>query len=460
MAMRRPSSAPREDAPGTPGETRARPGSPSVVPDGAAAYDRRREHGRGRAARAEALERRYRELQLVYRMADAVSRAGALDEICEVALDGLHEALACDRAAVLLSDDAGVMRFKAWRRLTDGYRAAVEGHSPWPPDDGDPQPIIVPDVTLDAELAPLLPAILSEGIRALAFVPLVCDGRLLGKLMVYFDTPSPLGADELRLARTLASHIAVAIARRRDEEVTRRLFHQAQAASRAKSDFLATMSHELRTPLNAIAGYVEILGMELHGPVTPQQREDLRRIRVNQRHLLGLIDDILTVAKLEGGHVELRVEHVALADALADAYALVEPQIAARGLLYVEYAPRGEDVRCRADRDKLMRIVLNLLANAVKYTDPGGRVTLAWDAVPGMARVRVHDTGRGIPADKHEAVFEPFVQLTDTLATRADGTGLGLAISRGLARAMGGDLTVESEVGVGSTFTLTLPRVE
>jgi PAS domain S-box-containing protein len=232
---------------------------------------------------------------------------------------------------------------------------------------------------------------------------------------------------------------------------------EAEAASRAKSEFLAVMSHELRTPLNAIGGYAELLEMGIRGPVTPLQAEDLRRIQTSQRHLLGLINEVLNYARLETRTVHYELEDVRVADALAAAEGLVAPQARAKGLT-LSVAGCEPQVTARADADKLRQILVNLLSNAVKFTDRGGRVELACGSAEGVVAVTVRDTGIGIPADQLERIFEPFVQVRADLTRTAEGTGLGLAISRDLARGMGGDLTAESTPGAGSAFTLTLPR--
>jgi signal transduction histidine kinase len=236
---------------------------------------------------------------------------------------------------------------------------------------------------------------------------------------------------------------------------------EAEAANRSKSEFLATMSHELRTPLNAIQGHAQLLEMGLHGPVTPAQSEALARIGRAQQHLLGLINDVLDYAKLEAGRVEYVVREVSLRAALHDAGEMLAPQMAAAGLTF---ASRPPDDACLvwADREKLAQVLLNLLSNAAKFTDAGGTVTLETStsaATPALIRVHVRDTGIGIPPDHRERVFEPFVQVSRGRTRTRDGTGLGLAISRDLARGMNGDLTVESALGAGSTFTLTLRRV-
>jgi signal transduction histidine kinase len=221
------------------------------------------------------------------------------------------------------------------------------------------------------------------------------------------------------------------------------------------------MSHELRTPLNAIGGYAELMEMGIRGPVTPQQRDDLRRLQGSQRHLLGLINEVLNYAKLETGTVHYDLKPVRVRDALAGAEVLVAPQAAAKGLtLSVRRVSEEEPtfLVVRADTEKLRQILVNLLSNAVKFTDRGGQVTLGYLASDDMVRMTVHDTGIGIAADQLVHIFDPFVQVRSDLTRTAEGTGLGLAISRDLARGMGGDLTVESEPGAGSTFTLVLPR--
>ena len=233
----------------------------------------------------------------------------------------------------------------------------------------------------------------------------------------------------------------------------------AEEANRAKTQFLATMSHELRTPLNAISGYAELLSLGLRGPTTPEQQEDLGRIMRSQRHLLSVINDILNFARLEAGHVEYHVTNVPATELIGDLESLIRPQLVAKHLEFS--CPRvSNDVVARADAEKVRQVLLNLLANAVKFTASGGHVRVMCDYDESRVYLRVTDTGIGIPVDRRGAIFEPFVQLHRTLAQPAEGTGLGLAISRDLARGMGGELTVESQPGHGSTFTLVLDRVQ
>lgn len=231
----------------------------------------------------------------------------------------------------------------------------------------------------------------------------------------------------------------------------------ADEANRAKSAFLATMSHELRTPLNAIAGYVDLLEMGIRGPVTATQREDLARIKRSQQHLLGLINDVLNFVRLDTGQLSYAIEDVHVAQLVGRVEELILPQLSARGLRYSR-AVIDPAVTMRADSEKALQILVNLLTNATKFTESGGTIsvkcTLAEDAVS----FAVSDTGSGIPADRLDSVFEPFVQIGRGLTQQSEGVGLGLAISRDLARKMGGDVTAVSTLGAGSTFTLRLPR--
>ena len=266
-------------------------------------------------------------------------------------------------------------------------------------------------------------------------------------------------------SRQVAVLFADITARRRAEGERERLLavaetarRDAEAANRAKSEFLAVMSHELRTPLNAIDGYAELMELGIYGSLTEGQRAALARIRVSQRHLLGLINGVLNYSRIEAGAVRYAVEAVPIDETLAACEALTAPQARARGLT-LHVARCDPALALRGDREKVQQIVLNLISNAVKFTDPGGRVDVGCTMHDGGATITVADTGRGIASHRVEQVFEPFVQVDSSHTRTQDGVGLGLAISRDLARGMGGDITVESSLGMGSIFRLTLPAV-
>jgi signal transduction histidine kinase len=228
----------------------------------------------------------------------------------------------------------------------------------------------------------------------------------------------------------------------------------AEEANRAKMEFLAVMSHELRTPLNAIGGYTQLLELGIHGPITPAQRDALARIRNSEMHLLGLIEDVLNFAKIEAGRVTFDMKEVEAGALVEGVHALVEPQMREKGLRY-EHGP-APAARLTTDVEKARQILLNLLSNAVKFTPSGGRIRIGYEVRPDWVDICVSDTGIGIARDKIDAVFEPFVQVR-SYSSGQGGTGLGLAISRDLAHALGGELSVRSTPGKGSTFTLSLP---
>jgi signal transduction histidine kinase len=264
---------------------------------------------------------------------------------------------------------------------------------------------------------------------------------------------------QLVLEREEAARAQAESATRRAQEAAveaARARADAEAASRAKSEFLAVMSHELRTPLNAIGGYVELLDMEVRGPVTEAQRNDLARIKRSQTHLLGLINEVLNYTRIEAGAMQYDIAPHSAEALMSTIEPMVSPLLRAKGISFQRANGRPED-RVLADSERVGQIFINLLSNAVKFTPPGGAVTLRCEPDGDSLAFRVTDTGIGIPADRIESIFDPFVQINSRLTRTEEGVGLGLAISRDLARGMGGDLTVESREGIGSTFILTLP---
>ena len=704
-----------------------------------------------RVAAEQELRRRYEQLQAIYRMTAALASATHLEDIFREGLACACDALGAPRASILLVDPDGVMRFRAWTGLSASYRAAVEGHSPWPLDDPAPQPIVVADVVLDPSVHGLLDVLLAEGIHALAFVPLVAARRLLGKFTVCFAEPRSLREEELRLATTIADHLAFAITRRRAQEalarrerefealaehapdiivrfdralrhlyvnpavetftglpqaaflgrtneelgmpadlvaewrallrgvfdlgepadlefafrtpaglrhfqarvtpeviedgvvqtvlsttrditdlkraearlrllteiggeiaarlnyrdglvavaeiivrspfadacgidliasdgtlerltvvakdprtaelwreldarfstprdgmvghatalhtgcaqlypeitdemlraVSRdeehfalwralamrslicapllargrtigvislvshdelrpftaadltfaeelagrlavgvdnlRLLEEATDASRIKSDFMATMSHELRTPLNAIMGYTDLLDMQIAGPLAPRQLEQLERIRASTDHLLRVIEQILTFSRVEAGKENLSVERLNALELASECASMIEPIARQKGLDFTLALPSYQ-IPMVTDAVKLKQVLLNVLSNAVKFTDTGG-VSLRVHANARFIAFDVEDTGIGIAQEHRERIFDPFWQVHGGAKRRSGGTGLGLTVSRQLTSLLGGELTVHSELGRGSRFSVRIPTV-
>ena len=319
------------------------------------------------------------------------------------------------------------------------------------------QPRVV--VALDASEAASRADLGELGVGSMLVVPLVVRGTVLGAITyITREGDAPFLTEEITLASGLADLCALALDNARLYRDAEALREAAEAANRAKSSFLGNMSHELMTPLNAIGGYVTLIEMGLRGPASPEQQVDLARIRHNQQHLLNLISEILTFVRSEGGQLEYRFTEVSVQRALHDVSDMLQGVVDERQLTLV--VPGGDDDAVMwADGDRLRQILLNLVMNAVKYaTGAGGQITLSVTSTAHAVAIHVSDNGPGIPGDKLAAIFEPFVQLTSELTDRRGGVGLGLAISRELARKMHGELSVESTVGVGSQFTLELPR--
>jgi signal transduction histidine kinase len=235
-----------------------------------------------------------------------------------------------------------------------------------------------------------------------------------------------------------------------------RLYDRTVEANRAKSDFLAVMSHELRTPLNAILGYTDLFLAGIPAPLPEPMVPQVERVQGAARHLRGLIEEVLSFARLEGGHEEVHPEPADLAELAREAAALAEPLALERGLEFRLELPDAP-VPLRTDARKVRQILLNLLGNAVKFTD-AGQVVLAVRDGGGDAVAEVRDTGAGIAPENRERIFEPFWQANQRLSREHSGSGLGLAVARQMARLLGGDVTVASEPGRGSTFALRLPR--
>jgi signal transduction histidine kinase len=312
-------------------------------------------------------------------------------------------------------------------------------------------------------------------VRSYLAVPVLSRGReVLGGLFFGHEETEVFTERHERLVLGIAGWAAVAMDNARlyegqvraREQLERALREaqearsEAERANLAKSQFLAAMSHELRAPLNAIQGHVQLLEMGLRGPVSDEQRETLAQVQRSQRVLHSLINDVLNFARLEAGRIEYEIKLVDLLDVVTSVVQMIGPQLAAKSLAFTVDVPPS--IRVTADADKVREILINLLSNAIKFTDAGGRIAIDAPRRAGLPDdvvfIRVSDTGLGVPRDKQEEIFDPFVQLQRSEPGEPHGIGLGLAISRDLARGMNGDLRVRSFEGLGSAFTLTLPR--
>lgn len=286
-------------------------------------------------------------------------------------------------------------------------------------------------------------------------VPLRTRGEEIGTIRIGCGSgrkrPEGLG-----FLTEVAERVATAIDLARLYEAEHVARRDAEEANRAKAEFLAVMSHELRTPLNAIGGYAELMELGVYGPLAPEYREFVGRIHASEEHLLNLINRILSFAKLEASAIEYEIADVPVSVICDSSEPLIRQQLNEKDLHYLVKV--DAQLVVHADGDRVRQILLNLMSNAIKFTEPGGTITVLAQGVGERCRIEVRDTGVGIPKEKLNAIFDPFVQADRSLTRDAGGVGLGLAISRDLARGMNGDLTAYSEVGVGSTFVLELPR--
>jgi signal transduction histidine kinase/ActR/RegA family two-component response regulator len=421
----------------------------------AQAFDRARLLDCERRARAEA--------DLLYDLVSTIARAERSEEVYSAALDAVTRALGVDRAALLAFDDSGVMRFKAWRGLSEAFRAAVEGPSPWARDADRPQPFVVADTATDPFAAQFRPVLMAESVRAIVFVPLVRHRRLLGKFVVYSSTPRAFTPCEIRLAVNIAGHVAAAVARKLGEAEIARLLAEAraaresaEAASRAKDEFLAVVSHELRTPLSSIVGWSSILQSE-RGHDPDVLTRGLRVIERNAKAQARIIEDLLDMSRIISGRLVIDTRAMSLSGVVGDVLEVMRASAAAKQI-ELAFEPAGEPFMIVGDPERVRQIVVNLLSNAIKFTQPRGHVDVALSRSQGAVSLAVKDTGPGITPEFMPRLFERFQQGDSSTTRRHGGLGLGLAIVRHLVELHGGRVRAESGgPGKGSTFTATFP---
>jgi signal transduction histidine kinase len=424
----------------------------------------------------ETLAKQAQRLQILHEIDRGMISEQAPQAIAEAALRPLRDLLGVPRAIVNLFDmEAGQVEWLAAvgrRRFYRGpgvrYPIALAGDLE-ALRRGEPQIVDVDTLptSTDAE------ALLASGVHEYMVVPMVVGGELIGSVSFGGERGQRFPPEQVGIAQEVATQLAIAVVQarllervkrqaaeleRRVEERTQELraaTAEADRANQAKSEFLSRMSHELRTPLNAILGFAQLLELDA---TSAEQRESVEQILRGGRHLLNLINEVLEISRIEARRLQLSLEPVPIRETLRQAIELIQPSAGA-ARVSVRADAIDEGLHVRADRQRLQQVLLNLLSNGIKYNRPNGIVTISTEAMPeGRLRLRVADTGEGIAPDKLARLFTPFDRL-GAEASAVEGTGLGLALSKSLVEAMGGTLRVQSQQGVGSTFSIELAMV-
>ncbi len=401
---------------------------------------------RSSRAQADAAARRLAELN---RFAQAVVAANQVEQVFDAAFHAIESVLGTTRAAILTLDGERVMRFRAWRGLSDEYRAEVEGHSPWEPDVVAPEPVLIPDAVDDPSMATYVPLFRREAIGSLAFIPLVAGGRLLGKFMVYYEQPHAYGATELETTRTIANLLGSAIAR----------FGAIAALEdtiRNNEVFAGVLAHDLRNPLSAIVTATQIVLMrhEDEGTLGEADVKPLGKILKASHRIARMIDQLLDFTRARsGGGIVVQPREADLAELCAQAIGELE-------LAHPEWSMKSEvrgDPRGHWDQDRLLQVISNLISNAGQHGRTGAMVLVRLDCTqPTHVHFEVHNEGT-IPAALLPEIFDPF-RGTRHRHTPPNGLGLGLYIVREIIRAHGGTVEVSSSEAAGTTFSFRLPR--
>lgn len=386
----------------------------------------------------------------LYRFAQSVVAADSVDSVYDAALSAIERALAARRSAILTYDAEGVMRFRAWRNLTDHYRNAVEGHSPWPRDATSPQPVLVPDPETDPSLAAYLPLFRREGIGALAFIPLVNGGRLLGKFMVYYDRPHVFPSQDVDMARAIANHLGSVITR---FAVVAKL----EETIRQNELFAGVLAHDLRNPLGAMMTAAQMMLMRGEDVETRPDRAArfLARILSSGQRMMGMIDQLLDFTRARsGGGIPVEPCEADLGELCAQACDELE-------LGHPDWTITRDvigDLRGRWDPDRLLQVLSNLIGNAGQHGTDGAPIAVKLDGRDAEVVVLdVHNQGT-VAESVVPHLFDPLRSAGHRRRDHTAGLGLGLFIVRELVRAHNGTVSVSSNDTSGTTFTVRLPR--
>jgi signal transduction histidine kinase len=316
------------------------------------------------------------------------------------------------------------------------------------------QPVQTEDLAANIP-TPVHKIVLDAGFRSVLVVPLLRPNKVVGALVVRRRAPGRFSAATVRLMETFAAQSVLAIQNARLFSEIEEKGHQLEIASRHKSQFLANMSHELRTPLNSVLGFTEMLADGLYGELPERAKATLLRVGANGRHLLGLINDVLDLSKIEAGQLTLSLEDYSISQVVRTVAATAEPLARAKGLTLTATVAEGLPLG-RGDERRLNQVFLNLAGNAVKFTEKGS-IEIAAHLRDGNFEILVRDTGPGIALEHQTRIFEEFQQVDDSNTRQKGGTGLGLAISKRIVEMHGGSIRVDSKLGSGSTFQVKIP---
>ncbi|MCP2728185.1 response regulator [Limnofasciculus baicalensis] len=411
-----------------------------------------------------ALNLQIERLSQLYKLVVELKQAETIPEIFRIAVEGIQQTLKSDRAALLTQDPQGKISYQASVGISDAYKQSIEEYLEFWNSQLGSEFIMIPNLGNEREVNLLEALRQAEGIRSTASFPLCYKDHPLGKLIVYYNTPHHFQTEEIQLAKTIATYVAAIITRKRGEEALRDSNDKLSItnadlarATRLKDEFLASMSHELRTPLNAILGMSEGLEEAVFGPLNNRQEKAIATIARSGRHLLELINDILDLAKIEAGKLELQLTNISVRNLCESSLTFVKQMALNKNIVLRANLPHDIG-KIYADDRRMRQVLINLLSNAVKFTPNDGSVILRVRREKQFLVFEVEDTGIGIAPENIDKLFESFVQIDSSLSRQYSGTGLGLSLVRRLVELHSGNVNVESEVGNGSCFSVRVPH--